>query len=149
MMSRRLVALALFGALALTLAMGCTKKVHLPPNAPVAIGPTVTPDSVQAIFTANCISCHSGPFAPAGMDLSADSSYAKIVGIISIKCNPLKRIEPFQPDNSCLVLRIEGAVTPRMPLGGVSLAPADINRIRNWVLQGARGVTLPALTASR
>ena len=143
-------ALVLFGctALAVALALGCTHKVHLPvqPETPQTF---LTPDSVQTIFTNNCISCHAGEFAQAGMDLTVDSSYVNVVRVESIKCSPLSRIEPFQPDNSCLVLRIEGAVTPRMPLFGNSLSPAEINTIRNWVLAGAPGTPVPVLAVRR
>lgn len=147
-MTRRLPALALLGwaGLALLAALGCTEKVHLPTALP---GPAMTPDSIQAIFTARCAlpACHSGPTPTGGMDLSAGNSYANTVNVPSTACSGLDRVEPNDPDNSCIVRRIEGTVQPRMPLGGTGpLAPEDIARIRSWISQGAPGVvTGPAL----
>jgi hypothetical protein len=133
-------------AIALVVAVleyGCTTKVKPPPNAPgLPVGPLLTPDSVQIIFDTNCIGCHSGPSPPAGMDLSADSSYSMIVSRVSIKCNPLFRIKPFDPMNSCLMSRISGRVLPRMPLGLPAIPPADTSTIRNWIQSGAPGVTI-------
>lgn len=151
-MTRRILALALLisAALAMTTALGCTEKIHPPTSPPGPTGPPLTPDSVQAIFDAHCIGCHSGPGPSGGMDLSADSSYAQIVNVRSTRCDPLDRVEPTDPDNSCIVLRIEGTVTPQMPFGGPALDPTDIAKIRNWIAQGAGAVsTGPALRASR
>jgi hypothetical protein len=148
-MSRRLLALALLGTTALSLlaSLGCTEKVRMPTAPAGPTGPLVTPDSIQAIFSARCIQCHSGSTPAAGMDLSADNSYANTVNVGSSACAPLDRIEPNDPANSCLVRRIEGTVLPRMPLGGTGPLPAaDIARIRGWVSQGAPGVVSgPAL----
>ncbi len=148
-MPRKLLALALLvsATLPLLAALGCTEKIR-PPTSPLApTGPTVTPDSIQAIFSSRCITCHSGSAPAGGMDLSANNSYANMVNVQSTACAPLDRVEPNDPDNSCIVRRIEGTVQPRMPLGGTGpLPPADIARIRSWISQGAPGViTGPAL----
>ena len=122
---------------------GCTEKLKAPPNAPGGpTGPLFTPDSVQVIFNNNCVGCHSGGAdAAAGQDLSPDSSYQMIVGHLSIKCAPLNRIEPFHPERSCMMARITGRVTPRMPLGDpVGLSAADTSTIHNWIVAGAPGV---------
>jgi len=139
------VAFALALGASMLAAGACTRKVGPPPTAPgTPTGPIVTPDSVQAIFDNHCITCHSGSSAPAGMDLSADSSFANIVDVVSIKCAPLVRIRPFNPDSSCLMRRIDGRVLPRMPLSSPALSPADTSTVRNWILQGAHGVVKPA-----
>jgi len=49
----------------------------------------------------------------------------------------VNRVEPGQPDNSYLVQRIDGTVTPRMPLGGAPLSTEEIDAIRQWILDGA------------
>lgn len=130
-------------SLAALLSAGCTEKLKAPPNAPTGpTGPLFTPDSVQAIFDNNhCLDCHSGGAdAAAGQDLSPDSSYQMIVGHVSIKCAPLNRIEPFHPELSCLMGRITGRVTPRMPIGSPGLSAADTSTIHNWIVAGAPGV---------
>lgn len=144
-MTRKFLAIALLSSAIISLlaALGCTEKIPLPTSPEGPTGPTVTPDSIQAIFTARCAipACHSGSAPTGGMDLSADSSYAHTINVQSTACAPLDRIEPNDPGNSCIVRRIEGTVQPRMPLGGTGpLPPADIARIRNWISQGAPGV---------
>jgi hypothetical protein len=44
---------------------------------------------------------------------------------------------PNDPDNSLIVKRIEGTIMPQMPLNGVPLAQPEIDRIRQWILEGA------------
>ena len=140
--------LLLLGSTAISLlaALGCTEKITLPTETQGPPSVFVTPDSIQTIFTNSC-SCHSPSGGPAaGMDLSEGSSYDFIVNVASNACAPLDRVEPGDPDNSCIVQRIEGTVAPQMPLGGPPLAPEDIAKIRNWITQGAPGtVAGPAL----
>jgi hypothetical protein len=118
---------------------GCTTKFKPPPSAPGLTGPLVTPDSVQLIFDNHCVTCHGGSSPQAGQNLTADSSYSMIVNHVSIKCAPLMRVLPFDPDNSCLMLRITGRVLPRMPFMQPALSPADTTTIYNWIKQGAPG----------
>lgn len=141
MTTRRPAPALLFATALLALAaIGCTEKLPAPTSPPGPTGPPVTPDSIQAIYDSRCISCHSGGSPAGGLDLTAVVSYANTIDSPSTRCAPLDRIEPFDPDNSCLVRRIEGTVTPRMPLGGTGpLAAGDIARIRSWVAQGAPG----------
>ena len=143
MTMRSILAACATFSLAALLAAGCTEKLKAPPSAPTGpTGPLFTPDSVQVIFDNNCVGCHSGGAdAAAGQDLSPDSSYQMIVGHVSIKCAPLNRIEPFHPERSCMMGRITGRVTPRMPLGSsVGLSAADTSTIHNWIVAGAPGV---------
>lgn len=39
--------------------------------------------NVQSIFTSRCVSCHSGPTPPEGLNLSAGSAFANLVPIVS------------------------------------------------------------------
>ena len=147
-MRRRIPVIALLGSTLLSLlaALGCTEKITLPTESQGPPPVFVTPDSIQTIFTNYCIGCHSGGSPAAGMDLSEGNSYDFIVNVASSACAPLDRVEPGDPDNSCIVQRIEGTVMPRMPLGGSPLAPADITKIRGWITQGAPGsIAGPAL----
>jgi hypothetical protein len=144
-MTRRLFITIVFSAASVVLlALGaCTTKFK--PLVPV-LGPLETPDSVQAIFSANCAEtpgCHTGPTPTGDQDLSAGKSYAMIVDHVSSACAPLMRIRPFYPDSSCIMERITGRVQPQMPLGGPYLAPADTSIIFNWIKVGAPGVRKP------
>jgi len=101
--------------------------------------------SVQSVFTANCIGCHSGAGAPEGMSLASGVSYGLIVNVAAGEVPALKRVRPFLPDSSYLVHKIQGTQTTvggsgvRMPFGCTSncLSNTTINTIRNWILQGA------------
>jgi hypothetical protein len=105
---------------------------------PVQIGPTL--DEIQAaVFTPDCATsnCHAGGNPAGGLNLEAGNSHAMLVGVPSSGNMAVNRVEPGQPDNSYLVQRIEGTVTPRMPLGNAPLSTEAIDAIRQWILDGA------------
>jgi hypothetical protein len=98
---------------------------------------------VQPIFTASCAvaACHSGSAPQSGMNLSSGSAYSQLVGVASVECSTLERVEPGSPDLSYLVQKIEGAGScftgQRMPVGG-SLDAAEIATIKGWITAGAK-----------
>lgn len=47
-------------------------------------------------------------------------------------------VVPGKPDNSTLVLRIQGSVGARMPPGQYPLNQNQINGIRAWIVEGAK-----------
>jgi hypothetical protein len=91
------------------------------------------------VFTAICSACHAGANAPLGLRLDAGNSYALLVGVPSAESPSTLRIKPGDPDNSYLVMKIEGraAVGGRMPLGGPPLSASTIAEIRQWITDGA------------
>jgi hypothetical protein len=94
---------------------------------------------IQPIFDANCTGCHAGAGASGGLDLSAGNSYASLVGVASTEKPALVRVAAGHPQDSYLVMKVEGAPGiggVRMPFGG-ALLPAEIDRIRTWITQGA------------
>jgi hypothetical protein len=100
---------------------------------------------VQPIFTANCAfsGCHAGPSPQLGQNLSAGNAYASIVNVPSQEAAGLDRVEPFDPEASYLVHKIQGTFVSvggsggRMPLGQGALPDADIQTIRAWIADGA------------
>jgi mono/diheme cytochrome c family protein len=110
----------------------------------VVRNPVATPvnyaTQIQPIFTANCVSCHSGGGAPQGLKLDAPNSFANLVNVNSNEVPSLKRVKPSDPDNSYLVDKIEGTATvgSRMPLNRPPLSTANISLIRQWIIAGAR-----------
>ncbi len=101
--------------------------------------------SVQSVFTARCIGCHSAG-GPQGLNLTNGNSYTLLFDHAAGEVPALKRVRPFRPDSSYLVHKIQGTQTSvggsgeQMPLGcsgGTCLPNATINIIRNWILQGA------------
>ena len=104
--------------------------------------------NIQArVFTPICTQCHVGAAAPQGLRLDSANAFNNLVGIPSREVGGLLRIDPFNPDDSYLVQKIEGsaAVGGRMPLGGPPLPDADIMLIRQWVLEGAMNTPAAAL----
>jgi hypothetical protein len=110
--------------------------------------PTVTLADIQdAIFTPRCatLGCHSGPIPTGSLSLEEGQSYAQLVNVAPVV--PLAaqagqlRVDPGHPGNSFLLVKISG--TPPlgegspMPLTGNALAPAEIEMIRDWILEGA------------
>lgn len=106
-------------------------------------GGSVTADfeSIQEnVFTPICSPCHSGASAPKGLMLDASHSYNLIVGVASTEDPSLDRIKPGQPDQSYLILKIEGAsgiIGSQMPLNETPLPQSTIDAIRQWVTNGA------------
>ncbi|HEV7431513.1 MAG TPA: CHRD domain-containing protein, partial [Steroidobacteraceae bacterium] len=106
-----------------------------------AAAPTLT--QLQAdIFTPICSVCHTGIGAslPGSQNLTAGNTFASIVNVNSIELPALKRIVPGDPDNSYLVLKIQGSagiVGVQMPAGGGPLSQAQIDEVRAWIAAGA------------
>jgi hypothetical protein len=63
------------------------------------------------VFTPNCATsnCHAGANLQAGLDLSAASSYAMLVGVASTQNAGVQRVNPGNPNNSYLIQKLEGA----------------------------------------
>ena len=105
-----------------------------------APGDEPTLANIQArVFTPICTRCHIGAAAPQGMQLDTANAFDNIVGVRSREVGSLFRVEPFNPDDSYLVQKIEGtaAVGAQMPFGGPPLPAEDIMLIRQWILEGA------------
>jgi hypothetical protein len=105
-------------------------------------------ESIQEnVFTPICSPCHSGASAPKGLMLDAAHSYNLLVGVPSTEEPNLDRIQKGQPDQSYLILKIEGGngiQGAQMPFGETPLPQATIDAIRQWVTNGA----LPAASSA-
>ena len=110
-------------------------------NVAESAAPTLT--QLQAdIFSPICSGCHNGTGAslPGIQNLTAGHTYASLVNVTSIENPALKRILPGDPDNSYLVLKIQGSPGisgQQMPLTGGPLSQAQIDEVRAWVAAGA------------
>ena len=95
----------------------------------------------QNIFSPICAACHfPGGTGPMPLN-NEDASYDSLVNAgFSFTC-AVPRVDPGNPDGSCLVLKIEGSVLasgnnmPPPPLP--SLSQEEIDAIRGWILDGA------------
>jgi hypothetical protein len=106
----------------------------------------ITPDlqSIEDnVFTPICSKCHIGASAPEGLQLDAAHAYNAIVGVPSVEESSLLRVNPGSPDESYLVLKIEGAPDiegSQMPLGETPLPQSTIDAIKQWITNGAPNV---------
>lgn len=130
----------------------------LPPDDPDDDEPPDDPlepvfSSIQSkVLTPTCAtaSCHSGANPPASLNLEAANSYAMLVGIMSTQEPGLQRVEQGDPDSSYLIHKLSGAADTGdiMPPTG-TLAAADIDVIRQWILAGALDDRAQAAAAVR
>jgi len=106
-------------------------------------GQTATFTAVQQqIFTASCAfsGCHGGSSPAQGMDLQAGAAFNNIVNVASGENSSLDRIEPFDPDNSYLYLKVLGDPSisgSRMPRGAPALSQSLLDLLRDWIERGA------------
>lgn len=97
----------------------------------------------ENIFDVSCAlsGCHVGANPPMGLDLSAGQSQSSLVGVGSEEVPAFERVDPGNPDDSYLVMKIEGDPRiegGRMPLGRTPLSGEQIAVIREWILDGAQ-----------
>lgn len=83
--------------------------------------------------------CH-GSAMQASLDLRSSAAYDDLVGVTSTQEPSFVRVVPGDPQNSYLVIKIEGRqnVGSRMPQSGAALDAIDIGNIRNWIANGAQ-----------
>ena len=82
---------------------------------------------ILPLFNQDCMLCHGGA---GGLDL--DSWDALMVGGISGAV-----VIPGFPEQSLLPRRLDGTFPPVMPLDAPTLTTAEIDRIKQWILEGA------------
>lgn len=117
---------------------------HADPLDAGGIEPTL--ESIQTnIFDQSCAvsTCHVGNNAPLGLDLSAGNARQNLVGVPSIWNSNLDRVDPGNPDDSFLIIKLEGddpriGAGARMPLNMPPLSADEIGAVREWIADGAQ-----------
>lgn len=107
--------------------------------------------NVQArVFTPVCVQCHAGANAPVGLRLDEANAFNDLVNVPSQQVNNLLRVEPFNPDRSYLVQKVEGtaAVGLQMPRNLPPIPPDDMQLIRDWISDGALETSAATATAA-
>lgn len=93
-------------------------------------------DDIHPIFDEKCMGCHRGDSGDSGVNLS---SYESVMSSVGEKYNK-NIVIPGEPDESPIVDQIEPDPSYgfRMPLSGPPyLSNDEINRIRQWIAEGA------------
>ena len=101
----------------------------------------------QALFAPRCAipTCHTAQARSGDLALDADHAYGELVGvepfIDSARVAGLLRVAPNHPENSFLLVKLEGPPVDqgsRMPLTGPLLSDAEVQLIRDWIAHGAQ-----------
>ena len=105
---------------------------------PSGLQPTLS--SIQReIFNPSCVEHHGDHAFEGDLDLRDGQSYSQLVNHPAFQV-PLDRVEPNDPQNSYLMLKLEGTtgiVGDRMP-PSAPLSSAQIDVIRQWINAGAQ-----------
>ena len=96
----------------------------------------------ENILTPSCgiSGCHAGGTAPFGLRLDDEALSAQLlINVSSAEAPSLLRVNPFDPDNSFIIHKLEGTQSAgdRMPRGMTPLSAEQIQVIRTWVADGA------------
>lgn len=94
---------------------------------------------IQPIFDARCIRCHAEECASCGLDLHSGVSHTALVGAASSGYSE-PRVTPGDLARSVLYQKVAGTGVfgQRMPKDEDPLTDAEIQKIRTWILEGAR-----------
>ncbi len=116
------------------------------PIAPVALhqragGTGVFATQIRPILAARCYQCHGPDLHQNGLRLDSLASILKGSDNGNV-------VIPGDGDKSPLVRRILGLERPRMPYGAPPLSADDVELIRQWVVDGAKGPDSDAPLAS-
>ncbi len=139
----RAAAMGLAAALA-----ACAPAPEVGEKQPEQVGPVGTSQPFSTIVQEKIVprcataSCHAGAFPPAYPPLDADLAHGALVNAPSFQA-PMNLVEPFDPANSYLVLKLRdiagtvGSVGTPMPIGAAALDESDIQAIEAWIANGA------------
>ncbi len=103
-----------------------------------ATPPASFTSDVMPLF-AGC-GCHMTGNPSAAFSLEANAAYANMVDVASTLHGSMDRVEPGDPENSFLLLKVREASPPagdQMPPTGPYLGQAEIDTITQWINEGA------------
>jgi len=99
--------------------------------APTFGAPPSFTKQIKPLLATRCEECHSGDDPDGQFDVTTFANLLKK----GKKAGP--GIVPGKPDESAIVLYIEGKRKPRMPKGEDPLTTAEIKLLRDWIVGGA------------
>ena len=128
-----------FGGTVLAVSIGCGTSVpEVPSGEPVSYSVHLEP-----LVIAHCLSCHESEEAKAKLVLDPGLGYERLVGPRSIQDPEMALVEPGNPENSYLWLKLqhttqEGKGMPRTVAGSKKLRPAELELYKRWIEGGAK-----------
>jgi hypothetical protein len=99
---------------------------------------------VVPLLNARCVACHLTGQEQGELALHAKAAYGNLVRVPS-RQSALNRVEPGEPEASYLFLKLTnrhlgaGGEGEPMPMGAWPLEDAQLELIRQWISQGAKG----------
>ncbi|MBL8175704.1 MAG: DUF1549 domain-containing protein [Bryobacterales bacterium] len=87
---------------------------------------------IHPLLVARCTACHTGEKAQGGLALNTRAEILR-------GGNNGAAAMPGKSAASLLIQRVTGEKTPRMPAGGEPLSTAEIDLLRRWIDEGAKG----------
>lgn len=129
----------------LLLAAACGESEPTSTEVPIVEDATYGYAEAQVIFNENCIGCHFGEEAAAGLELDEAHAYKALVGTTPANeiaaDRGMKLVDPGKPESSFLLYKVsepglgEGE---RMPLKLPKLSDEKIEILRRWIADGAK-----------
>lgn len=98
---------------------------------------------IAPVLREQCASCHLTGQEAGRLALHPGAAYGSLVGVPSTE-SKLMRVKPGAPDESYMLLKLEGrhldagGTGARMPLGAPPLDGPTLQRIRAWIGAGAK-----------
>lgn len=99
---------------------------------------------IAPLFRSKCGTCHITGTEAGNIQLTPAQAIAAVVDVASQEAPKYKRVAPGDPDNSYLVMKLEGTHIDKggsgtaMPFGAPPLSPQEIVDIRQWIKEGAK-----------
>ena len=99
-------------------------------------------DHLEPLVIAHCLSCHEQEEAKGKLVLDPGLGYERLVGPRSIQDPEMALVEPGDPENSYLWLKLqhvaqEGKGMPRTVGGSKMLRDSELELYRRWIEGGA------------
>jgi mono/diheme cytochrome c family protein len=97
---------------------------------------------IVPILKSRCVACHMSGDEQGALALAPKLAYDSLVNVPSTE-SALPRVKPGAPEESYLVLKLEGTHLTRggkgvqMPMGSSPLSRETLDRIRAWIAAGA------------
>lgn len=99
---------------------------------------------IAPMLTTSCASCHLTGAEAGNMSLVPDKAISTLVDVKAVGAPSLTRIVPGKPDESYLIMKLEGTHIEKggsgaqMPFGAPPLSPEKIAKLRQWISEGAK-----------
>jgi mono/diheme cytochrome c family protein len=129
----------------LLLLAACSSEAPLPEATKAeAKAVSLYQEKIAPLFRSRCGTCHLTGTEAGNIQLTPDQAIAAIVDVASQEAPKLKRVVPGDPDNSYLVMKLEGTHIEHggsgttMPYAAPPLSTQEIADIRQWIKEGAK-----------